>query len=118
MTTQVFRNVSPILAGYDSTIRIKFSQQAWDVLELGTGRLISHFRSEIEDEEPLFVADSEADSIMRDTNTVSIIIPGLTTKNWEVRAVYFDMARLDGTSKKAIPGIWRWPVRKRVTRDV
>lgn len=119
MTTQVFKNVSPILAGYDSKIRIKFSQQAWDYLSLGSGRLVSHFRVEIDAEEVLFQADTLTGTIEQgDDNTITITLPGSETADWEHRSVVFDLIRIVETAKTAVPGIWRWPVRQRVTRNV
>ena len=119
MTVQIFKKVSPILAGYESKIIIKFSPQAWDALSLGSGRLISQFRTEIEADEVLHEADSADNTIERSgDNTLLITIPGEVSKNWNFRAVVFDLVRKTATETVAVPGIWRWPVRQRVTRHV
>ncbi len=120
MTTQVFKQVSPILAGYDSKILIKFSQRAWQVMGLDNGRLVSQFRTEIDAEEVLHEADSDDNTIERnpDEHMIMITVPGSASRNWEHRAVVFDLVRMEGTAFQAVPGIWRWPVRQRVTRDV
>jgi len=116
---QVFKNVKPIAPGFDNEIRIQYSDQYWTLMAVGTGRLIAHFREEVDSESILFTADTDNGSITRSAgNTLSIKIPASATVNWKMRGVVFDIARVDGSEKSGLPGAFRWPVRQRVTRDV
>ncbi|CCV12946.1 hypothetical protein [Mesorhizobium sp. STM 4661] len=118
MSQQLFKQVEPIRPGYLTYIRLQYTPEFWDAIELGTGRLVAQFRTAVASPIVLFEADSAEATISReDGNVLLIAIPAAASVAW-TDAVMFDIINIVGSVKTPIPGIWRWPVSARVTRDV
>jgi hypothetical protein len=114
-----FDNVMPIYPGYDATITIRYAQDFWDACELGTGRLVAHFRERVESA-LIATADSASGSIERveEDKEITIRLTAAQTAQMASHSVVFDFIRVDGATKTPIPGRWQWPVLVTVTRNV
>lgn len=122
MTSQIIKNVFPINRGYDTTIKVKYTEEAWVALGLSTGDYVAHFKQNPTDIKPLFVARSAGAwntiVIRPDERMIDIKVTGEASKNWHFPFVYFDIVRIFDGAPLPIPGVWRWPVLTRVTQDV
>ena len=115
--------VEPIAPGYDATLAIAYPNAFADAVSLTSGVLVAQFRASLDADAVLFEARSDAGSIVvaqgAEETSVTVTIPAASTTGMAPDTdVVFDFVRIDGAVKDVIPGLWRWPVRKAVTRDV
>lgn len=115
--------VEPIAPGYEARLVIAFANLAADALELTSGELVADLRFSVDDEEAIFTArtaDETIEVVRGDTETlITVILPAEVTGEIDPdRDVMFDFVRISGAGQFVIPGRWRWPVRRTVTRDV
>ena len=115
--------VEPIAPGYDAALAIAYPNAFADAVSLGSGELVAQFRADLDAEDALFEARSDAGTISVDRGasetTITITVPAsVTTEMQPDSLVLFDFVRIEGAVKDVIPGLWRWPVRKSVTRNV
>lgn len=116
--------VEPIAPGYDAVLAIAFPNAFADAVSLGQGTLTADFRASIDaPDPPLFSATTANGSITvargASETAVTVRIPASATDDMVPdTSVLFDFVRIDGALADVIPGLWRWPVRKTVTRRV
>lgn len=116
--------VEPIAPGYDAVLSIAYPKTVADALSLSAGALVAQFRASIDDAgAALFEASTTGGSIevsAGETETlVTVRLPAAATASFTPDTdVLFDFVRIDGAARDVIPGLWRWPVRKAVTRNV
>ncbi|MDP1554482.1 MAG: hypothetical protein Q8L84_03395 [Hyphomonas sp.] len=114
--------VEPIAPGYDAVLAIAFPNAFVDAVSLGDGELICDFRASLDAPDPPLFSATTADSsilIERGDNetVVTVRIPAASTQDMVPdTSVLFDFVRFEGGAGDVIPGLWRWPVRKTVTR--
>lgn len=120
MSKKVYDNVLPIFKGFNSTITIKFSSDFWTAYNIGGEQLAVTFNDTIDEVTPLWVGSTANGAITRNSTdkTVRITIPQSVTATWDMDYVRFDIFRYQGSAKTAIPGVWTWPVSKRVGVNV
>lgn len=121
-TKKIFRGIEPIRTTFRSKVGVQYKPRTWNYYDISNRNktITAIFRKEIDDPEVLWQATSDiAETEMEiydEEYTVYIKIPGYITKNWKsLRYVYFDMMIYTDTTKNAIPGIFKWPVIRRVT---
>jgi len=114
-----FENVRPIKPGYEATIRISYGLDFWTSENLATGRLIAQFRKEISSD-VICTVDTNDGSITREDDAVIVITISdeQTALMLKTHYVRFDLIREDQGVQSPIPGMWKWPVKLTVTRDV
>ncbi|HAE27014.1 MULTISPECIES: hypothetical protein [Hyphomonas] len=115
--------VEPIAPGYDANLSITYPNAFVDAELMDSGELVAQFRKNINDDTAIFTARTDDLTIARtrgaEETEVVVKLPASATSQMEPdTSVVFDFIRIDGAEKTVIPGRWRWPVRKAVTRDV
>jgi hypothetical protein len=115
--------VEPIAPGYDARLEIAYPNAFADAAQLTQGALVAQFRASIDADDVLFEARTADGTITvargSDETLVIVTIPSEDTSNMAPDTwVSFDFVRLDGGVKDVVPGQWRWPVRKAITRNV
>jgi len=115
--------VEPIAPGYDASLPIAFPNDFADAVSLEAGALVAQFRARVDSDTPLFTARTEDTTITIARGVagtlVTVQVPASATANMAPdTSVVFDFVRIDGAVRDHVPGLWRWPVRKAVTRDV
>lgn len=120
MTKTVYENVQPILKGFRSSFTLKFTQGMWDAYLMNTQDIAVTFNDTLDDSTPLWVGTTTNSGIVRNNTdrTLTINIPETATQNWDMNYIKFDLMRYSGSTKVAIPGVWTWPVSKRVGINV
>ncbi|APH71459.1 hypothetical protein [Aquibium oceanicum] len=112
--------VEPIRPGYPYLVSLLFPLDFWEVEALATGRMVAHFRLTVGGT-LLHTADSDEGAIARDAaeRRLDIALPAEATKAFTEARVVFDFARIDpGGGQRAVPGLYDFPVKQAVTRDV
>lgn len=115
--------VEPIAPGYEARLEIAYPNLAADALALTEGELAAELRASVDAAEVLFTArgtDGTVTAARGEAETlVTLILPAAVTAELTPDTdVMFDFVRLDGGERFVIPGRWRWPVRRTVTRNV
>lgn len=117
--------VEPIWPGYDARLRIAYTNAFADSVSLGEGFLVAQFRASLDSETPLFTARTDEATIIvargSERTELTIDLPASATADMAPdTSVLFDFLRIDTGAgvRDVIPGLWRWPVRKAVTRNV
>lgn len=115
--------VEPIAPGYDAALAIAYPNAFADSAGFGSGELVAQFRADIDAEDVLFEARSGSATITiergAEKTLVTLKVPAAATTNMRPDAdVVFNLVRIDGAIKDPVPGLWHWPVRKSVTRNV
>lgn len=114
--------VEPIAPGYDAVLAIAYPNDVADALSLGAGVLAADFRAALDaPDPPLFQASTANGSITVERGAsetaVTVRIPASATADMTPdTSVLFDFVRTEGGARDVIPGLWRWPVRRTVTR--
>lgn len=116
-------SVEPIAPGYDAPVAISYPNEFADSVSLGEGVLVAQFRADVDAADPIFEASTESGSITiergADETLVTVTLPATATAQMVPdTSVAFDFVRIDGSARDVIPGRWRWPVRRTVTRNV
>ena len=115
--------VEPIQPGYEARLRINYPNEYADPADLENAALVAQFRATVDADAVLFEARSDAGAITiargAEMTTVTLVIPAESTAEMAPDTdVVFDLVRMEGPEPDVIPGIWHWPVRKAVTRNV
>jgi len=115
--------VEPIAPGYDAPLAIAYPNAFADAVSLDSGVLVAQFRAHVDAAETLFEARSDNGSISvvrgATETAVTVTLPAAATALMAPdSSVVFDFVRVEGAAKDVVPGLWRWPVRKSVTRNV
>lgn len=120
MTKQVFQNVQPIVKGFSSIITLQFTATFWAQYTMNLDNLGITFNDTLDDSTPLWTGTTAGGQIVRDNTakTLTITIPQATTAAWDMDYIQFDLMRYNGATKYLIPGVWTWPVSKRVGINV
>lgn len=113
--------VPPIQKGYDSTVSLVYSQGFAAAFGLAGASLAAQFRARAMDAAALFAASTaDGSMIISDLGTggvqIDIHVPGTVTGAFPLAGVTFDIAAVQGGTRRLVPGQWTWPVRLPVTR--
>ena len=111
--------VEPIRPGYPYLVSILYPLDFWEAEQLSDGRLVAHFRATVGGA-LLFAADSDADGIDRDVveRRIDISLPAAATATFAASRVVFDFVRIAAGDGRVVPGLYDFPVRQAVTRNV
>lgn len=111
--------VEPIRPGYPYKVSILYPLDFWEAEQLAEGRMVAHFRATLGGE-LVFSADSDTGAIARDAaeRRIDISIPAAATQAFPPSRVVFDFARMTDGGSRAVPGLYSFPVRQAVTRNV
>lgn len=118
---QVYTDIEPIRTGFNSVIKIKYSDAFWTAYNMGTGGYGVSVRDDVDSTTELWQGDTISGEVVVDTvnKIIQITIPAATTLNWRGKEyVTFDLLRFVSSNKFAIPGIWKWPVVSRSTTAI
>lgn len=115
--------VEPIAPGYDAEIAILYPNDFADAVGLGSGDLVAEVRADVDSAVVLFTARTSDNTITidrgADETEVTMLLPASATAGMTPdTSVAFDFMRIAMGVRDPVPGLWRWPVRRRVTRDV
>jgi len=110
--------VEPIAPGYDAPLAIAYPNAFADAVSLDSGVLVAQFRAHVDAAETLFEARSDNGSISVVRGATETLPAAATALMAPDSSVVFDFVRVEGAAKDVVPGLWRWPVRKSVTRNV
>lgn len=117
---QSFDNIEAIRPEYPWQTRVAFPEAFWTAEQMATGVLEAEFRALVSSKTAICRVGTDDGGIVRESpRTLLLKLSAEMTTGILVRVegtVVFDFARIADGVRRAIPGLWTWPVKRTVTR--